>query len=214
MDTVGILLRAGAAGRDVGSIVDQFDRVEVPAAMAYALGLDPDQDTAGEGASLPDGRIVVLAGPGVVGTRSIDGLRAFAAAADDPVPLHPARAVADVRAASPTGGVVVADPGVAGLWVARTFPTTAPGSVVVPAIAAPGIAAALGLVAALRGIPAVAVTTEPLDPTTLGVLELATELGTALAIDVWSAGGPVRRAEEHLEQLRAAVSEPGVTIVD
>ena len=57
-------------------------------------------------------------------------------------------------------------------------------------------------------------TTEPLDPTTLGVLELATELGTTLAIDVWSAGGPVRRAEEHLEQLRAAVSEPGVTIVD
>src|SRR6266480_4643659 len=215
MDTVGILLRAGAAGRDVGSTADQFDRVEVPAAMAYALGLDPDQDTTAEGASLPDGRIVVLAGPGVVGTRSIDGLRAFAAAANVPVantwgakgvlpwdsPFHmgtcglQARdfelldfasydaivatgtdlAVADVRAASPTGGVVVADPGVAGLWVARTFPTTAPGSVVVPAIATPGIAAALGLVAALRGIPAIAVTTEPLDPTTLGVLELATE---------------------------------------
>lgn len=317
MDTVGILLRAGVEGRDVGSIVDEFDRVEVPAAMGYALGLDPDQDAAGEGAALPDGRLVVLAGPGVVGTRSIDGLRAFAVAAnvpvantwgakgvlpwdspyhmgtcglqardfelldfasydaivatgtdlaespeerfalapfvdipptalgrladratpsnepipsnelyarlsavaqtgyaDDRVPLHPARAVTDVRAASASGGVVVADPGVAGLWVARTFPTTEPGSVVVPAIATPGIAAALGLVAALRGIPAIAVTTEPLDPTTLGVLELATELGTALAIDVWSAGGPVRRAEEHLEQLRAAVSEPGVTIVD
>src|SRR2546429_7177631 len=85
MDTVGILLRAGAAGRDVGSIADQFDRVEVPAAMAYALGLDPDQDAAGQDASLPDGRIVVLAGPGVVGTRSIDGLRAFAAAVNVPV---------------------------------------------------------------------------------------------------------------------------------
>src|SRR5260370_6618439 len=258
MDTVGILLRAGAAGRDVGSIADEFDRVEVPAAMAYALGLDPDQDTAGEDAALPDGRLVVLAGPGVVGTRSIDGLRAFAAAAnvpvantwgakgvlpwdsphhmgtcglqardfelldfasydaivatgtdlaespearfalapfvdipptalgrladqatpssepirsnelyarlsavaqpgyaDDRVPLHPARACAHVRAASPTGGVVVADPGVAGLWMARTFPTTAPGSVVVPAIATSGIAAALGLVAALHGISAI-----------------------------------------------------------
>src|SRR5437016_14480844 len=85
MDTVGILLRAGAAGRDVGSIADQFDRVEVPAAMAYALGLDPDQDAAAQDASLPDGRIVVLAGPGVVGTRSIDGLRAFAAAVNVPV---------------------------------------------------------------------------------------------------------------------------------
>ncbi|TMA31244.1 MAG: hypothetical protein E6J87_16150, partial [Deltaproteobacteria bacterium] len=85
MDTVGILLRAGAAGTDVGSIADEFDRVEVPAAMAYALGLDPDQDTPGEDAALPDGRLVVLAGPGVVGTRSIDGLRAFAAAANVPV---------------------------------------------------------------------------------------------------------------------------------
>src|SRR5256885_2490310 len=253
MHTVGILLRAGAAGRDVGSIADQFDRVEVPAAMAYALGLDPDQDAAGQDASLPDGRIVVLAGPGVVGTRSIDGLRAFAAAvnvpvantwgakgvlpwdspfhmgtcglqardfelldfasydaivatgtdlaespeerfalapfvdlpptalgrladratpssepipsnelyarlsavaqpgyADDPVPLHPAPAAAALRAASPTGGILPSHPRVARLWVARTVPTTAPGSVVVPAIAAPGIAAALGLVAALR----------------------------------------------------------------
>jgi hypothetical protein len=47
MDTVGILLRAGAEGTDAGSIADEFDRVEVPAAMAYALGLDPDQDTGG-----------------------------------------------------------------------------------------------------------------------------------------------------------------------
>ncbi len=101
------------------------------------------------------------------------------------------------------GGVIIGDPGVAGLWVARTFPTTEPGTIVVPAIATAGIAAALALVAALRGLPAVAVTTEPLDPTTLGVLELATELGATLAIDVWGAGGPVRRAEDHLEQLGA-----------
>jgi hypothetical protein len=317
MDTVGILLRAGAEGTDAGSIADEFDRVEVPAAMAYALGLDPDQDAAGQPDTLPDGRLVVLAGPGVVGTRSIDGLRAFATAAnvpiantwgakgvlpwdsphhmgtcglqardfelldfasydaiiatgtdlaespedrfglapivdipptelgrladrvtpagepipsnelytrlsavaqpgyaDDRVPLHPARAVADVRAAAPAGGVIIGDPGIAGLWAARTFPTTEPGTIVVPAIAAPGIAAALALVAALRGLPAVAVTTEPLDPATLGVLELATELGAAIAIDVWGAGGPVRRAEDHLEHLRAAVREPGVTIVD
>src|SRR5439155_21845289 len=224
--------RERAVRRDYESSVARFDLVGVQYGMSYALGLDPDQDAAGQDASLPDGRIVVLAGPGVVGTRSIDGLRAFAAAvnvpvantwgakgvlpwdspfhmgtcglqardfelldfasydtivatgtdlaespeerfarapfvdipptalgrladratpssepippnelyarlsavarpgyADDRVPLHPARAVADVRAASPTGGVVVADPGVAGLWVARTFPTAAPGSV-------------------------------------------------------------------------------------
>jgi hypothetical protein len=46
------------------------------------------------------------------------------------------------------------------------------------------------------------------------VLELATELGAALAIDVWGSGGPVRRADDHLEHLHAAAREPGVTIVD
>jgi cysteine synthase len=98
--------------------------------------------------------------------------------------------------------------------VARTFPTTDPGTVVVPATATGGIAAALALTAALHGVPAIAVTTEPIDPTTLGVLKLATDLGAALVVDVWGAGGPVRSVENHLAQLEAAVTEPGVTIVD
>jgi hypothetical protein len=58
------------------------------------------------------------------------------------------------------------------------------------------------------------VTIEPLDPTTLAVLKLATELGAALVVDVWSAGGPVRRVDDHVTQVRQAVTEPGVTIVD
>jgi thiamine pyrophosphate-dependent acetolactate synthase large subunit-like protein len=133
---------------------------------------------------------------------------------DDRVPLHPARAVADLRAALPAEGVITADPGWAGLWVARTFPTTDPGTVIVPATRARAIAAALALVVALRGLPAMAVTTEPLDHTTLAVLELATELGASLVVDVWGAGGPVRRAGDHLAHLETAVSEPGVTILD
>ncbi|HKA93424.1 MAG TPA: thiamine pyrophosphate-binding protein, partial [Acidimicrobiia bacterium] len=133
---------------------------------------------------------------------------------DGHVPLHPARAVADVRAVLPAGGVVTAEPGMAGLWVARTFPTTDPGTVVVPATARRGVAAALALTAALHGVPAIAVTTDPIDPTTLGVLKLATELGAAFVVDVWGAGGPVRRVEDHVAQLQAAVAEPGVTIVD
>jgi hypothetical protein len=133
---------------------------------------------------------------------------------DDRVPLHPARAVADLRAALPTGGVVTAEPGRAGLWVARTFPTTEPGSVVVPATSERGIATALALVAALRGVPAIAVTSEPLDHTTLTVLELGTELGAELGVDVWGAGGPIRRAGDHVAQLHAAMSDPGVSIVD
>jgi thiamine pyrophosphate-dependent acetolactate synthase large subunit-like protein len=317
VETVGELLRDAAAGSDVERVVDAFERVEVPAVMAYSLGLDPEEDAAAQTSDVPAGRFVVLAGPGVVATRSIEGLHAFAEAAnvpvantwgakgvfpwdsprhmgtcglqgrdfellgfaefdaivatgidpnespwerfalaplvnvppgdleplakevepapdpiptndlyarlsavaqpgyiDERVPLHPARAVADLRASLAAGGVVTADPGLAGLWVARTFPTTEPGTVVVPAVVSQGIAAALAVLAALHGRPAIAVTTEPMDHATLAVLELATELAAAVVVDVWGAGGPVRRAADHFEHLRAAASEPGVSIVD
>ena len=317
MEMVGELLRDAAAGSDVGRIAEAFDRFELPASLAYAFGLEPEDDDDVGTVELPTGRVVVLAGPGVVATRNVDGLRAFGAAAnvpiantwgakgvlpwdsphhmgtcglqardfellgfagydaivatgidvhesarerfslapvvdvppgelgrlaenaaravepiganalyerlsaiaqpgyaDDRIPLHPARAVGDLRATLPPGGVVTAEPGLAGLWVARTFPTTEPGTVVVPALAAPGIAAALALVSALRGLPAVAVTTEPLDHTTLAVLELATELAAALVVDVWGPGGAIRRAGDHLEQLQGASREHGVSIVD
>ena len=79
------------------------------------------------------------------------------------VPLSPARAVADLRAALPPGGVIAADPGLAGLWIARTFPTTDARSIGVPATVAPGYAAAAALVARLDGRPAIAVTTAPVD---------------------------------------------------
>jgi hypothetical protein len=317
--TVGGLLRDAATDADVGHVAEAFEELPVPAALAYSLGVElgPEPQTHADAPALPAGRLVVLAGPGVVATRSVDGLRAFATAAnvpvantwgakgvfpwdsphhmgtcglqardfellgfggydaivatgidpgesprerfalapvvdvpptllarlvqdvkpepepippnelyqrlskvaqpgfvDERVPLHPARAVADLRATLPAGGVITADPGWAGLWVARTFPTTEPGSVVVPATGRRGVAAGMALVAALRGLPAIAVTTEPIDHTTLTVLELATELAASLVVDVWSAGGPVRRAGDHLAQLRAAASEPGVSIID
>lgn len=313
---MGALLRLASPGA-AEIVASAFDSFPVPAALAYALRLEPMQEQADATIGLPDGDLVVLAGPGVIETASIDRLRAFAAAAnvpvantwgakgvlrwdsphhmgtcglqardfellgfatydaivatgvdpsespperfglapvvevpapelgrlaqqvepasgeirsndlyarlsklaqpgysDDRVPLHPARAVADVRSVLPSGGIVTAEPGIAGVWVARTFPTTEPGTVVVPARTRRGIAAAIALTAALHGVPAIAVTTEPLDPTTLGVLKLATEIGVTLTVDVWSTGGPVRRAEDHVNQLQAAVTEPGVTIVD
>jgi acetolactate synthase-1/2/3 large subunit len=314
---VGALLRDAASGAEVDAIAGVFDSFPVPAALAHALRFEPMHEPAVATIDLPGGDVVLLAGPGVVETARIEGLRAFAAAAnvpvantwgakgvlrwdsphhmgtcglqardfellgfsgfdaivatgidpaesphehfglapvvevsprelgrlaqqvepssgeirpndlyarlsrvaqpgyiDDRLPLHPARAVADVRAVLPSGGVVTAEPGIAGVWVARTFPTTEPGTVVVPATARRGIAAAIALTAALHDVPAIAVTIEPLDPTTLGVLRLATEVGVALTVDVWGAGGPVRRAEDHVNQLQAAVAEPGVTIVD
>lgn len=314
---MGALLRDAGGGAEVGPVASVFDTLPVPAALAHSLRLEPDQEPADPHVTVPGGDLVVLAGPGVVGTGCIEGLREFAAAANAPVantwgakgvlrwdnphhmgtcglqardfellgfagydaivatgidpgespperfalapvvevparelgrlarevepspgeirpndlytrlskvaqpgyvdervPLHPARAVADTRSVLPSGGVVTAEPGIAGFWVARTFPTTEPGTVAVPATARSGSAAALALVAALHGAPAIAVTMEPIDPTTLGVLKLATELGVALVVDVWAAGGPLRRAEDHVAQLEAAVTEAGVTIVD
>lgn len=53
--------------------------------------------------------------------------------ASDAAPLAPARAVVTIAALLPSGELVTADPGLAGLWVARTFTTTVLGSVRVPA---------------------------------------------------------------------------------
>ena len=74
------------------------------------------------------------------------------------------------RPPCPTEGLVAADPGPAGLWIARAFPTLVPGSVIVPAARQPGFAAAAALVAALDDRPAIAVTTDPVDPLTEAVL--------------------------------------------
>jgi hypothetical protein len=88
------------------------------------------------------------------------------------VESSPAHAAAALAADLPSGGLVVADPGPAGFWIARTLPTRELGSVVVPASVAPGFAAAAAHVAGLDGRPALAVTTAPVDPVTDAVLGL------------------------------------------
>jgi thiamine pyrophosphate-dependent acetolactate synthase large subunit-like protein len=104
---------------------------------------------------------------------------------DERFPRHPARAVIEIKQKLPAGALVTAQPGPAGLWVARTFPTDGPGSVVVPAMAHPGIAAALALAAARAGKVAAAVTVAPLDDMTGALMELATNLGAPMAVEVW-----------------------------
>jgi len=100
-------------------------------------------------------------------------------------PGTPPHAVAQLKAALPPGGIAIADPGPAGFWVARTFPTSELGSVVVPATIAPGFAAAAAVVAGLRGRPAVAVTTAPTDETTRAVLDSAARRGVDVDLRVW-----------------------------
>ncbi len=131
----------------------------------------------------------------------------------DKVPLHPARAVADLRAVLPPNGVVVAAPGLAGLWVARTFPTTEPGSVVVPATVAPGVAAGVALAAALRNRPAVAAVTDPVDDATAAITTLAADLGLSLVVSVWSSAGDLPHVDAHASALVDAFTAPGVTEV-
>jgi hypothetical protein len=83
-------------------------------------------------------------------------------------PLYddPATPAARARALSltlPEGGVVVAPPGLVGFWVARTWPTVVPGSVIVPATTQPGRAEAAARAAAAQGRPVLFLTDAPAD---------------------------------------------------
>lgn len=131
----------------------------------------------------------------------------------DAVPLHPARATRDLGGLRPQGGVVVADAGDAGLWVARAFPTTEPGIVVVPATRAPGTAVAASIVGGLAGRPVLGVTTWPLDEATQGLLDLARQLELPVALEAWGGEGAVASPEERVEVTADAVGRPGVDVV-
>ena len=124
----------------------------------------------------------------------------------DAFPLSPARAVIDLAAAMGPGGLVTADPGPAGFWVARAFPTSEPGTVAVPATVADGFAAAAALVGRLRDPSrrVVAVTTAPRDPTTDAVLVLARSLGLPLLLETWGDAGDVGSAGDHAATLERA----------
>ncbi len=80
----------------------------------------------------------------------------------------PARAAA-LAASLPEGGVVVAEPGLVGFWVARTFPTSVPGSAVVPASGGAAAAHDAALAAAGAGRAVVLVAGSPPDRVMAGV---------------------------------------------
>ena len=104
---------------------------------------------------------------------------------DHAFPRHPARAVMDLKRSLGPSTRVTAQPGLAGLWVARTFPTERMGSVIVPAIDRPGIGAAVGLVSAAQGTDTVCVIQGPLDATTAEVMNIAAHQTFPLRLEVW-----------------------------
>jgi hypothetical protein len=89
---------------------------------------------------------------------------------------------------------VVADAGSAGLWVARSYPAATPDQVLVPATVAPGFAAATALVDGLDGKAVTAITTDPVDPVTSAVVDLASELEVPITLQAWEPDVDATRA--------------------
>ena len=134
---------------------------------------------------------------------------------DDSAPLSPARAALHLSGALPERGMAVADTGPAGFWIARTFPTSIPNSVCVPATVAAGFAAAAALCCSLEDRPVLAVTDESgVDSAETGaVLALAEQLGRPVTLQVWREGGPAwTDAAEHVELIEAELSADRVRV--
>jgi acetolactate synthase-1/2/3 large subunit len=123
--------------------------------------------------------------------------------ASDMAPVQPTRVTWNYAAALSRGGLVAADAGVAGYWVARTFATTRPGAALVPPTALPGWAAACVTVARLSNPmrPALGVIDGPLDDATAAVREAAQRLGIEVGIEAWEVDGEPVGPEAHLERL-------------
>ena len=135
----------------------------------------------------------------------------------DQVPLTAPRAALHLSGALPERGIVVADPGAAGFWIARTLPTSFPGSVCVPATFTPGFAAAAALICALEGRPCLAVSDQVggidgIDDTSAAVLELAETLERPVALQLWGPEGSLDSSTAHVELLAAALTPSSVRI--
>ena len=125
------------------------------------------------------------------------------------VPMPPTRATLHYGQLFGAGGIVAADPGLAGYWVARTFSTTSLGSAQVPARRGAGFSAACATVARLRRPtrPVLAVVDAVTAPVA-AVLEAAASLGVAVPVEVWDPDGPALDGDAHLARLRRlAVAE-------
>ena len=101
------------------------------------------------------------------------------------------------------GGLVAADAGTAGYWVARTFATTRLGSALVPAAPIAGWAAACVLVARLASPlrPALAVVDGGPDERTRAVVAAAQRLGVSIGLEEWDEAEEPSDAADHLARL-------------
>jgi hypothetical protein len=127
-------------------------------------------------------------------------------------PMPPTQVTRNYSIMGSGGGLVAADPGVAGYWVARTFATTELGGVVVPAEPnVDGFAAACCVVARLRdpGRPVLVA----VDQAHEAVLDVARTLGVPVPVEVWSPDGEPLAIDAHADRLRTIVHAEESTIV-
>lgn len=133
------------------------------------------------------------------------------------VPLAPSLVTRHYSEVFGAGGLVAADPGVAGYWVARTFATTELGGAQVPAAGgSDGFAVACATVARLRTPrrPVLAAVDGPLSDRVGDALEAAGALGVSVPVEVWHPGGPALAAGRHLARLQALVHADAPSPVD
>jgi hypothetical protein len=118
----------------------------------------------------------------------------------DRFPLHPGRAIIETKQAMAPGDRVAADPGGAiGMWVARAFPTSELGSVIVPATVADDFAVTAAVAGALRASPVrvLAVT----DRAESAALDHGHSAGVSPTVLVWGDTGDIRAAGELAERV-------------
>jgi hypothetical protein len=111
------------------------------------------------------------------------------------VPLHPGRAIIETKGALGAGDRVAADPGGAlGMWVARAFPTSELGSVVVPATVAADFAVTAAVACALRPEPqrVLAIT----DRADSAALEWARGRSVSPTVVVWGDRGDIASPDD------------------
>jgi hypothetical protein len=123
-------------------------------------------------------------------------------------PLMPSRVTRHYAQVLGESGLVAADPGTAGYWVARTFATTRLGSVLVPAVPLEGWAAACVLVARLVTPlrPALAVVDGGVGERGSAVLAEAACLGVEIGVEAWDPDATPCDAEQHLARLDGLVA--------
>jgi thiamine pyrophosphate-dependent enzyme len=132
----------------------------------------------------------------------------------DQAPLAPTRVTKHYGELVAAGGVVAADPGTAGYWVARTVGTTRPRAVHVPAEAdTAGFAVAAVTVARLLdpGRTALAVVDGATTDAVQEALDVAARLGIPVPVEAWTAAGRPLDADAHHDRLWSLATTPTST---